>query len=215
MCGSSAVTSNRRGSHYRRVTNSCRLLCSSGEGRAVGTDHDRDAVAGLRIVRFDCLWSIALHAARQKSVYGIRHVANRFWRVSELLGHRRKSLGPGVVGPEPMILGSSPTTSERTSVTIGRAVPSRSSPPPFVSDKCFRTVFMSLISAPDANSRRFTCILSFNVTGARGPTRRLDAPPLIRPKHRPCRGGGDQATHVVGVHSLPGNRESGGQPARL
>jgi len=67
-----------------------------------------------------------------------------------MAGRRRAStarasasvVGSGVVGPEPMVAGSSPGTSEMASVSIGADVALRSRPP-LMRDRCRRTVFIS------------------------------------------------------------------------
>ena len=68
----------------------------------------------------------------------------------------RNVVGSGTVGPEPITLRSSPTTSEIARHTVGPAA-AAASRPPLTADRCFRMVFSAVISAPPFSSA-FTAV---------------------------------------------------------
>ena len=72
--------------------------------------------------------------------------------------------GSGTVGPEAMIEGSSPGTSEIISATTLAGDAAAASLPPLIAERCFRTVFISLMVAPDLSSALFTACLSSRLT---------------------------------------------------
>ena len=56
----------------------------------------------------------------------------------------------------------------------------RASRPPFTSDRCFRTAFISLIVQPARSMSRARCCFSSRVTGAAGATSSAEPPPEMR-----------------------------------
>ena len=61
-----------------------------------------------------------------------------------------KVVGSGTVGPDAMAEGSSPGTSEISSVTTLAGAAAAASRPPLMADKCLRTQFISSMRAPSA-----------------------------------------------------------------
>ena len=59
--------------------------------------------------------------------------------------------------PEAMCVGSSPVTSETMSATTGARL-AAASRPPWIADRCLRTVFMSWIGAPERSSSRVVAL---------------------------------------------------------
>ena len=88
------------------------------------------------------------------------------------------------VGPEPMTPGSSFGTSEisHESTRAGWAAIARR--PPLMAERCFRTVFISTMLAPDLSSARLTSCLSFRVRPGAGSASKAEAPPEIRQSRR-------------------------------
>ena len=88
------------------------------------------------------------------------------------------------VGPDPIIAGSSPGTSEiiRHSTRAGQAA--AASWPPLTRLRCLRTRLIRSIGAPLARSAAFTCALSASVIPGAGATSRADAPPDTRTSTR-------------------------------
>jgi hypothetical protein len=78
-----------------------------------------------------------------------------------------------------MKLGSSPTTSETTSV---RQVPRTraASQPPLIAERCFRTVFSAWMSAPARSRRSVVARLSSSVMRSAGTAISAEAPPEMR-----------------------------------
>ncbi len=85
-------------------------------------------------------------------------------------------LASGQVGPDAMALGSSPVTSLMISVVIG-ALQAAARRPPWMRDKCLRTMFMSVIGAPDFSRDFVTAFRSAIGTAATGSDSRLEPPP--------------------------------------
>ncbi len=56
-------------------------------------------------------------------------------------------LGSATVGPEPITDGSSPGTSDTTSVSTAAGAAASASLPPLIADRCLRTAFISWIGA--------------------------------------------------------------------
>ena len=88
-------------------------------------------------------------------------------------------VGSATVGPEATTAGSSPGTSEITSVNsrAGQAAAARR--PPLTAERCFLTQFISAIEAPLFSSARFICCFSASVMPSNGNASRDDPPPEI------------------------------------
>ena len=71
--------------------------------------------------------------------------------VEHAQARRAYVVGSGTVGPDPMTLRSSPTTSEMASVSDGPRA-AAASQPPLTRDRCLRTVFSAWMSAPAFSS---------------------------------------------------------------
>ncbi len=95
-------------------------------------------------------------------------------------------LGSATVGPDPMRLRSSPTTSETASVSTGAAAAAASCPP-LMADRCLRTVFSSSMPAPARSRRRVVWRLSSSVMPALGAAINEEAPPESSTRSRPSR----------------------------
>ena len=103
---------------------------------------------------------------------------------ASMAGRRRSStarasasvVGSGTVGPEPMVAGSSPGTSEMASVSMGAAVALRRRPP-LMRETWRRTVFISWMSAPHLRSPRVSAVLAASVRPAAGAAHSAEAPP--------------------------------------
>src|SRR5215213_7664174 len=86
-----------------------------------------------------------------------------------------------LVNPEPIVFGSSPTTSERI-----KLITQHSSTiffkifPPLIFDRCFLTILISLIFAPQFSKYLFIVFLSCKFRGFNGETIKEDAPPDIK-----------------------------------
>ncbi len=63
-----------------------------------------------------------------------------------------KVVGSATVGPDAMVPGSSPGTSEMSSVTTRAGYAAAASRPPLIAERCFRTVFISPMVAPEESS---------------------------------------------------------------
>ena len=83
------------------------------------------------------------------------------------------------VGPEAMVPGSSPGTSEIASVTTRAGCAAAASLPPENAERCFRTQFMAPIGAPLRSNSRLTAIMSSSVRPADGRVESEDPPPEI------------------------------------
>ena len=95
-----------------------------------------------------------------------------------------KLVGSATVGPDAMVEGSSPGTSEiiRVRTRAGDAAAARR--PPLIADKCFRTQFISTMLAPDRNKAVFTACLSASDRPSAGNGIKAEPPPEIRHKTR-------------------------------
>ncbi len=92
--------------------------------------------------------------------------------------------GSGTVGPEAMIEGSSPGTSEIISATTLAGAAAAASLPPLMAERCFRTVFISEMVAPLLSSALFTACLSSSVSPSGGSASSAEPPPEIRQSTR-------------------------------
>ncbi len=88
-------------------------------------------------------------------------------------------VGSPTVGPEAMSRGSSPGTSEISSVTTRAGWHSAPSRPPLSADRWRRTQFISEIVAPLASSAVLTARLSSSVRPGAGATSSDEPPPEI------------------------------------
>ena len=89
-------------------------------------------------------------------------------------------VGSAAVGPEPMVAGSSPATSDMASVASCAGAAAAASRPPLIAERCLRTVLISWMSAPAASRARFTACLSASVRPGAGRLSRAEAPPDSR-----------------------------------
>ena len=85
--------------------------------------------------------------------------------------------GSPTVGPEPITAGWSPGTSEIASVTTRAGCARVASRPPLMRERCFRTVFISVMLAPERSSARVMSCFSSSVIPAAGAIQLADAPP--------------------------------------
>ncbi|OIQ64665.1 hypothetical protein GALL_537830 [mine drainage metagenome] len=88
-------------------------------------------------------------------------------------------LGSGCVGPLAITAGSSPGTSEISSVCTGAGAHAAASRPPLIADRWRRTQFISAIVAPLSSSSRLMRCLSASVSPAAGSGSSAEPPPLI------------------------------------
>ena len=107
----------------------------------------------------------------------MRYLASTAWASA-------KVVRSGTVGPEPITPGSSLGTSEisHDSTRAGWAAMARR--PPLMAERCFRTVFISTMLAPDFSSARLTACLSARVRPGAGSASSAEAPPEIRQSTR-------------------------------
>ncbi len=91
-----------------------------------------------------------------------------------------KVLASGTVGPEPITAGSSPGTSEITSVTTLAGCAAAARRPPLIAERCLRTTFIWPMSAPEASRARLSACLSSRLMPGAGRLSRAEAPPEIR-----------------------------------
>ncbi len=75
----------------------------------------------------------------------------------------RNVVASGTVGPDPMTLGSSPTTSEIANVRHAPGA-AAASHPPLIADRCLRTVLSSWMFAPARSRWRVVACLSASVS---------------------------------------------------
>ena len=78
-----------------------------------------------------------------------------------------------------MTLGESPGTSEMRRLTSSAGWAAAARRPPLIADRCFLTVFISPISAPEDRSARLTACLSASVRPSAGSASSAEAPPEI------------------------------------
>src|SRR5438067_12308964 len=90
-----------------------------------------------------------------------------------------KLVGSGTVGPEAITAGSSPGTSEIASVTIRAGAAAAARRPPLIADRCFLTVLISPIVAPQRSNARVTACLSARVRLGAGRLNNAEPPPEI------------------------------------
>ena len=102
----------------------------------------------------------------------------RYWR--RIARASAKVVGSGTVGPEPITAGSSPGTSEIRRLTTRAGCAAAAKRPPLIAERCFRTAFIWVMSAPEASSARLTACLSSSVRPSAGSASSADAPPEIR-----------------------------------
>ena len=91
-----------------------------------------------------------------------------------------KVVGSGTVGPEAITAGSSPGTSEIASVITRAGAAAAASRPPLIAERCFRTVLISPIVAPERSNARVTACLSAKVRPGAGSARSAEPPPEIK-----------------------------------
>ena len=90
----------------------------------------------------------------------------------------------GTVGPEAITSRGSPTTSDRIRVTTVAGQQALASCPPLTLDRCFLTVLISSMDAPQASSSDVVACFSSRVMPSAGATSRADPPPEITQKTR-------------------------------
>ena len=169
------------------TTSSPRLRATRGRRfeRALGRrDHDRLDARQARIAGLRRLLDPAGGAGFEMGAHGGR-------RLDPELGQHRQRVGEGrrsaTVGPEPITPGSSLGTSEISHDSTRAGCAAIASRPPLMAERCFRTVFISPMLAPDFSSARLTSCLSASVRPGAGRASRAEAPPEIR-----------QSTQIVG-----------------
>lgn len=89
-------------------------------------------------------------------------------------------LPSGTVGPEATTAGSSPGTSDTTSVTTRAGWQASASRPPLIADRWRRTRFISPIGAPQRSSSRFSARFSSKLMPGAGSDIRAEPPPDTR-----------------------------------
>ena len=89
-------------------------------------------------------------------------------------------VGSATVGPEAMSIGSSPGTSEISSVSTRAGWQAAARRPPLIAERWRRTQFISVIVAPEASSARLIACLSASVTPASGSGSSDEPPPEMR-----------------------------------
>ena len=95
-----------------------------------------------------------------------------------------KVVRSATVGPEPITPGSSLGTSEISQDRTRAGCAAMASRPPLMAERCFRTVFISTMLAPDFSSARLTSCLSASVRPGAGRASSAEAPPEIRQSTR-------------------------------
>ena len=111
-------------------------------------------------------------------------------------------VGSGTVGPEAITAGSSPGTSEMTSVTTCAGAQAAASRPPLIADRCLRTQFISAMLAPALEQRLVDRLLVARAS-ARGGQRQQRGSAA-----------GDQAQHQV-VGGEPAHAIEDARPLRV
>ncbi|MNN19688.1 hypothetical protein D3C81_1329400 [compost metagenome] len=94
-------------------------------------------------------------------------------------------LGSATVGPEAIALGSSPATSETISVVTGAWL-ACASRPPWMRETCLRTMFMSVIGAPQRSNSLVVAFRSAIGMPSAGSDSRLEPPPETSTSSRSC-----------------------------
>ena len=95
-----------------------------------------------------------------------------------------KVVGSGTVGPEAMVAGSSPGTSEIARVSTRAGHAAAASRPPLIAERCLRTQFISEIVAPERSRSPVTACLSASATPGAGTASSAEPPPEIRHRAR-------------------------------
>ena len=93
-------------------------------------------------------------------------------------------VGSGTVGPEPITPGSSLGTSEISQLSTRAGCAAIARRPPLIADRCFRTVFISTMLAPERSKARLTSCLSARDRPGAGRASSAEAPPEIRQSRR-------------------------------
>jgi len=88
-----------------------------------------------------------------------------------------KRVGSGTVGPEAIVDGSSPTTSDSTRQITRAGAAALASPPPLSLERCFRTVLSSRILAPESIRSEVAAALSSREMPGVGAGKSAEAPP--------------------------------------
>ena len=88
--------------------------------------------------------------------------------------------GSGTVGPDAIIAGSSPGTSEIKRVTTCAGWAATARWPPLIAESCFRKIFICEMDAPERKSARCTACLSARLTPWAGAAKSADPPPEMR-----------------------------------
>ena len=132
---------------------------------------------------------VSARARRGSPGFGVSFRSSARWRATAsggVIPYRARTarasasvVGSGTVGPEPMVAGSSPGTSEMSSVTTRAGQAAAASRPPLMALRCLRTQFISSIEAPEARSARFTACFSARLRPSPGRVSSADAPPEI------------------------------------
>ena len=91
-----------------------------------------------------------------------------------------KVVGSGTVGPEAITAGSSPGTSEIASVTTRAGAAAAARRPPLIAERCFLTVLISPIVAPERSKARVTACLSARLRPGAGKVNNAEPPPETR-----------------------------------
>ena len=93
-------------------------------------------------------------------------------------------VGSGTVGPDAMVAGSSPGTSEISRLTTCAGCAAAASRPPLMAERCLRRQFISEMSAPErSNSFEIAC-LSSSVSPSAGSASSAEPPPDIRQSNK-------------------------------
>ena len=79
--------------------------------------------------------------------------------------------------PDPITSRLFPITSDKISESTAAGYASAASQPPLMLDRCFLTVFISLILAPELSSRRVVYCFISSVIGCAGNGSNAEAPP--------------------------------------
>ena len=130
--------------------------------------------------------------------------AHRAGNASRWRGHPRAWWGRALSDRIPITAGSSSGTSEMATVTSRAGWACSASRPPLMRERCLRSVFISVIGAPQASNARVTVCFSRRDRPAAGAIQFAEAPPIS------CQ------HHIVGPsrdRPAPGYRGSRATPA--
>ena len=111
--------------------------------------------------------------------------------------------GSGTVGPEAITAGSSKGTSEIASVSTGAGAATAASRPPLMRDRCFRTVLISPMVAPERNSARVMPCFSSSVSWPAGAIQFAEPPPDSSTRTRSSAVASPASASVRSVASTP------------